>query len=71
MFLIAYWYDAGWREAAGLFVLTMVAGFLTSLIIGMIGRGDNLLIWLAATIAIWPVALILGSFLTWFGLVGL
>lgn len=66
-FLIAYWYDVGFIKAIALFMTSVVAGFVYSAISTIVLKGDNFIVWLIGTIAVWPILFLLIPQVTWFG----
>ena len=53
-----FWYG-GWQVGIGTLALGIVSGIATSILLGLIVGGDNFLIWLIATLGMWPVGFLL------------
>ena len=47
-------WNAGWMIGIGTLVATVLAGFLASILLTIVFRGDSFLIWFLSTIALWP-----------------
>jgi hypothetical protein len=62
IFLMAYWYDHGFASAA---VLLLLGTFLPLIWTAVIR--DGLVIWIIATVAVWPMMWLIRSEVTWFG----
>ena len=67
-FLVAYAVDTTILKAFVLFILAITVGFIYTILSTLVFKGDNPLIWMAGTIAIWPLSLALVPQVTWFGL---
>ena len=67
-FLVAYAVDTTILKAVVLFVLAVAVGMIYSLVSTWVFKGDNWIIWMVGTIAIWPLSLALVPRVTWFGL---
>jgi len=69
VFFIAYWYDTGISSAGALLILSIVIAIIYHLISASI-FGDSFIVWMAGTIAIWPMMFALIPRVTWFGVFG-
>ena len=67
-YLISYGFDNGFWNALILYFLGFVISFLVSALITIIAKGDNWVIWIIGTLAIYPLAISLIPYVTWFGL---
>ncbi len=67
-FLIAYMVDASILDAIVLYVLAQIIGLIYTMLSSLLFRGDSLIIWMIGTISIYPIAYVLFSKVTWFGL---
>ena len=57
---IVYWIIfVSWREAIGLVLAAFLVGIVWSILSALIFRGDNFVIWVSATIVIWPLVAVL------------
>lgn len=55
---VVFW-AAGWHEALGLFVFSFAFGFTGSALVGWIFGGDHFLVWISATLGLWPLGFFL------------
>jgi len=67
-FLIAYAVDTTILKAVVLFILAGAAGIFYTIVSTWMFKGDNWIIWMVGTIALWPLSLALAPQVTWFGL---
>lgn len=67
-FLVAYAVDTTFLKAVILFVLALAVSGIYSFASTLVFKGDNWIVWLVGTIAIWPLSLALVPRITWFGL---
>ena len=67
---IAYGYDFGWQQAVGLCVVAWAASFVGCVVVGSLLGGDNGVVWIVATLTLWPLIAWLSFAVTWFGLIG-
>ena len=69
VFFIAYWYDTGISSAGALLILSIVIAIIYHLISASI-FGKSFIVWMAGTIAVWPMMFALIPRVTWFGVFG-
>lgn len=55
---LIFW-SAGWRPGLGLMLISFLAGLISSAVFALLFRGDSFVIWLLATLAMWPVGYLL------------
>lgn len=55
---VVFW-EASWQEALGLFAFSFAFGFVGSACIGWMFGGDDLWVWILATLGLWPVGFLL------------
>lgn len=67
-FLIAYAVDTTILKAVVLFILAGAAGTFYTFVSTWVFKGDNWIIWMVGTIALWPLSLALVPQVTWFGI---
>ncbi len=67
-FLVAYAADTTILKAVVLFVLAVAISTIYTVVSTVVFKGDNLIIWIVGTIALWPLSLALVPRVTWFGL---
>lgn len=60
--LFALWFDIGWQQTLGLFLVSQLALYCWLLI-----KGDSLFRWVTGTILVWPLMFLLARAVTWFG----
>ncbi len=65
-FLAAYVYDEGYTKVLVLIAITTVAGWISSLVFGLIFKGNSPFFWIPGTLGVWVVAVFLYSRVTWF-----
>ena len=68
VFLIAYMVDASILDAIILWVLAEIVCFVYVKLSFLVYIGDSVLMWMIGTISIYPIAYVLFSKVTWFGL---
>jgi hypothetical protein len=68
VFLIAFFYDFGWKLTVGLVAITSLSAMVFSVLIGFLFRGDNLAIWMLCTFAVWPMVFVVSRYVSWFGI---
>lgn len=66
LYLVAFIWQFGWQPTVGLVTINLVMGMIWSL-----ATRDSLVVWILATIAAWPLMFVLGSTVSWFGLLEL
>lgn len=64
--LFALWFDIGWQQTLGLFLISQLALNCWLLI-----KGDSLFRWVTGTILVWPLMFLLAWAVTWFGYLSL
>lgn len=64
-FLLAFSWQFGWQPAVGLFSICLLVRFIWGALVP-----DRFVIWLTGAVTIWPLVLLLGGQVTWFGLIG-
>jgi|CXWL01.1.fsa_nt_gi hypothetical protein len=67
-FLTAYFYDKGIYSTLYLIGILFISGLLITLIFTRFFRGDNPIVWFVGTLCVWPLAALLFSKVSWFGL---
>ena len=65
-FLISCGLTFGIQYAVGLLIIVALAGYIYALVSTLIMGGDNSIMWLVGTIAIWPIGIWLATKLNWF-----
>ncbi|MBK1667010.1 hypothetical protein CKO28_02995 [Rhodovibrio sodomensis] len=66
-FLIAYAVDQSILQALVLFGCGVAGVLAVSVPIGLLFGGDNWLVWIVGTVAVWPLGLALIPWVSWFG----
>ena len=56
----------GIQYTVGLLIIVVLTGYIYTLVSTLIMGGDNIIMWLVGTIAIWPIGIWLATKLNWF-----
>ena len=67
-FLGAVWFDFGWQSAVALVVAGLLVSMAYALLSTLIMKGESVAVWLVATGLTWPLAIVLSTTVTWFGM---